>query len=224
MGPMGLVGPQGVKGDVGPQGAAGVAGPTGPQGLAGGLGPKGDIGPPGRQGDTGAAGPQGIAGQSGPMGPQGPMGPAGASGTGTGGANVVAFADSEFTQQYLGAGSPFATTVATLDLPPGSWVIVGKAMASAFAQSATAEARCMLASGFGGTGPTLDRHTVAMAMDVHNTVTVAAPFTVQGSAEGHIELQCRTLDATDGMIENAQLWAVQVGTLTSTVATTNAPF
>jgi len=109
-------------------------------------------------------------------------------------------------------------TVATLDLNPGNWVIVGKGMVSAFAESPTAEASCTLVSGIGGSGPSLDHHSVAMHLGVHNTLTVAAPFTVEGSSDGHLELQCQTLDTTDGMVENAQIWAVQVGTLNTTVA------
>ena len=56
-----------------------------------------------------------------------------------------------------------------------------------------------------------------MTLDVHHTVTVASPLTVSGTADGHLELQCQSVDTIDGIIENAQLWAVQVGTLNSTV-------
>ena len=174
----------------------------GPQGL------QGDVGP---QGIAGATGPQGTAG---PMGPQGPAGSVGAGGNG----NVIAYADSVFTRHFLPAGSPLPSTVATLDLTPGNWVIVGKGMVSALSSSTSAEASCTLVSGIGGSGSNLDYHSVAMNMGVHNTVTIAAPFTVVGSSDGHLELQCQTLDTTDGMVENAQIWAVQVGTLNTTVA------
>jgi hypothetical protein len=232
MGPMGPMGPQGAKGDAGPQGIAGVAGPTGPQGAAGvagptgpqgAAGPKGDIGLMGPQGLQGDVGPQGVAGPMGLMGPQGPTGltgPQGPAGTGTGGGNgnVVAYADSVFTRHFLPAGSPSPSTVATLDLTPGSWVIVGKGMVSALSNGTGAEASCALVSGLGGTGANLDYHAVGMTMGVHNTLTMAAPLTVVGSSDGHLELQCQTLDTTDGMVENAQIWAVQVGTLNTTVA------
>ena len=108
-------------------------------------------------------------------------------------------------------------TVATLDLTPGNWVIVGKAMASALSETTTSEAHCALVSGRGGATTNLDYQSVAMTLDVHHTVTVASPLTVSGTADGHLELQCQSVDTIDGIIENAQLWAVQVGTLNSTV-------
>jgi len=227
MGPMGPAGLQGAKGDTGPQGVAGVAGPTGPQGPAGAGGPIGPQGPQGLPGDVGpqgvagATGPQGVAGATGPQGPAGPMGPQGPAGSGSavsGNASVIAYADSVFTRHFLPAGSPLPSTVATLDLSPGNWVIVGKGMVSALAESPTAEASCTLVSGIGGTGPSLDYHSVAMHLNVHNTLTMAAPFTLVGSSDGHLELQCQTLDTTDGMVENAQIWAEQVGTLNTTVS------
>jgi len=212
MGPMGPAGAQGAKGDTGPQGIAGVAGPVGPMGATGPMGPQGP------QGDAGLVGPQGPMGPAGPMGPVGPTGPAGTGGTATGASDVVAYADSVFTRHFLPAGSPLPSTVATLDLTPGSWVIVGKGMVSALEDNPGSEASCTLVSGIGGTAPSLDFHSVAMHIGVHNTLTVAAPFTVVGSSDGHLELQCQTLDTTDGMVENAQIWAVQVGTLNTTVA------
>jgi hypothetical protein len=193
------MGLQGLKGDTGQQGPAGVAGPVG------------------AKGDVGAVGPQGLMG---PQGPQGLTGPAGPAGTGTvGGGNVVANSDSDWTNHKILAGAPLASTVATLDLPPGNWVIVGKAMTTALEPSTTAEASCSLISGLGGTGPVLDAQAVAMTKGVHNTITVAAPITAVGTDDGHVELQCQSLDlATDGVIQHAQIWAIQVGTLNSTIS------
>ncbi|MFL5409946.1 MAG: hypothetical protein ACJ79D_01125 [Myxococcales bacterium] len=220
MGPLGPVGPQGLKGDVGPQGPSGVAGPVGPQGPAGVAGP---VGPQGPQGDVGPSGPQGVAGVVGSMGPMGPVGPQGPQGpagdvTAAPGGNSVAYADTVFKSHFILANAPLPSTVATLDLTPGNWVIVGKAMASALSETTTSEANCALVSGISGAATNLDYHAVAMTVGVHNTVTVAAPLTVSGSSDGHLELQCQSIDTTDGLIENAQLWAVQVGTLNSTVA------
>jgi hypothetical protein len=148
----------------------------------------------------------------------GPQGPEGAGTPSAGGSNVIAYADSVFTRHFLPAGSPLPSTVATLDLTPGNWVIVGKGMVSALQNAPGAEASCTLVSGIGGSGSNLDYHSVSMAQGVHNTLTVVAPFTVVGSSDGHLELQCQTLDTTEGMVENAQIWAVQVGTLNTTVA------
>ena len=220
-GPAGVavVGPQGPKGDAGPQGPAGAAGPVGPQGPAGvvgPVGPQGPVGPSGPQGEVGPSGAQGVAGAIGPIGPAGPQGPQGPAGDGSGG-NSVAYADSVFRTRFILANAPLPSTIATLDLPPGNWVIVGKAMASALSETTTSEAHCALVSGRGGATTNLDYQSVAMTLDVHHTVTVASPLTVSGTADGHLELQCQSVDTIDGIIENAQLWAVQVGTLNSTV-------
>jgi len=157
-------------------------------------------------------------GPMGPVGPQGPQGPAGQDATGVPGGSSVAYADTVFKTHFILAGAPLPSTVATLDLTPGNWVIVGKAMASALSETTTSEANCALVSGTGGTASNLDYHSVAMTLGVHNTVTVAAPLTVTDGAAGHLELQCQSVDTIDGVIENAQLWAVQVGTLNSTIA------
>jgi hypothetical protein len=217
-GPQGNAGPMGPMGLAGPQGAVGAQGNAGPVGAAGPQGPKGDTGAAGAQGPQGVAGaqgPQGVAGAMGPQGFPGPMGPQGPAGStpSSGNGSVVANADSNFARQPLHAGlGPVA--MAAIDLTPGNWVIVGKAMVTALSKSTTAEASCTLVS---GTVAMLDSHSVAMTVGVHNTVTVAAPFTVTGSADGRIELQCETVDLTEGALENAQLWAVQVGTLNTSV-------
>jgi hypothetical protein len=122
-----------------------------------------------------------------------------------------------FKSHFILANSPLPSTVAILDLTPGNWVIVGKAMASALSETTTSEANCALVSGIGAASTNLDFHAVAMTLGVHNTVTVASPLTVSGSSDGHLELQCQSVDTVDGLIENVQLWAVQVGTLNSTV-------
>jgi hypothetical protein len=219
MGPMGLAGPQGAKGDVGPQGVAGVAGPTGPQGVKGDVGPAGLQGPQGLQGDVGTQGVVGATGPQGRPGPTGPQGPAGSSTTSDGAGNVIAYADSVFTRHPLPGGFLVPSTVAVLDLTPGSWVIVGKAMATAIdaTTAGVSEAKCTLMSGM-GTATELDRHSVGMNTGVHSTITVAAPITVLGNDDGHLEMQCRSLDETTGVVENAQIWAVQVGTLNSTIS------
>lgn len=89
IGPRGLQGPQGLKGDTGPVGPQGIQGPigaTGPQGLKGDKGTTGDAGPQGpigltgAKGDTGAQGPIGATGARGLQGIQGVQGPKGDTG------------------------------------------------------------------------------------------------------------------------------------------------
>src|SRR5256885_919443 len=197
-GPAGPAGPQGAAGPVGAVGPKGDIGPVGPQGadgVAGPVGPMGPMGPAGLQGAKGDTGPQGVAGVAGPTGPQGPAGAVGPIGP-------------QGPPGLPGDVGPQGVAGAT----------GGRGLVPALAEAPTAEASCTLVSGIGGTGPSLDYHSVAMHLNVHNTLTMAAPFTVVGSSDGHLELQCQTLDTTDGMVENAQIWAVQVGTLNTTVS------
>src|SRR5437868_5794340 len=109
------------------------------------AGPPGPMGPAGPQGEVGPSGAQGVAGAIGPIGPAGPQGPQGPAGDGSGG-NSVAYADSVFRTRFILANAPLPSTIATLDLPPGNWVIVGKAMASALSETTTSEAHCALVS------------------------------------------------------------------------------
>ena len=82
-GPIGLTGPQGLKGDtgaVGPQGPIGLTGPQGPIGLTGATGPQGATGPAGTNGTNGIDGAVGATGPQGPIGLTGATGPQGATG------------------------------------------------------------------------------------------------------------------------------------------------
>ena len=102
-GPMGPEGPEGKQGFRGQDGVAGPKGDAGPQGPAGVAGPKGDTGPAGPKGDTGATGPQG---------------PAGPPGTGSGSADLSAYA----TLTYVDAAdTALDARIAVLEaLPPGT--------------------------------------------------------------------------------------------------------
>ena len=82
-GPIGLTGPQGLKGDtgaVGPQGPIGLTGPQGPIGLTGATGPQVATGPAGTNGTNGIDGAVGATGPQGPIGLTGATGPQGATG------------------------------------------------------------------------------------------------------------------------------------------------
>lgn len=87
IGPQGVPGPKGDKGDVGPQG------PQGPQGEKGDPGPQGVKGDPGEKGEQGI---QGLKGDTGPKGEQGPVGPKGEQGdTGARGITFTPVVDSK---------------------------------------------------------------------------------------------------------------------------------
>ena len=97
---LGLIGPQGPKGDTGlqglkgetgvqgPKGDIGITGAQGPiglqgiQGVAGAQGAKGDTGDQGAKGETGATGSQGPLGATGLQGPTGLTGATGPQGVG----------------------------------------------------------------------------------------------------------------------------------------------
>jgi hypothetical protein len=91
---------------------------TGPQGPAGPAGPVGAPGPAGPAGPVGPAGAQGPAGSGGPAGPQGPAGAPGAG-------HVYSFSDQTDFFVLIGGSTP--VQVASLTLPPGMYLIQGKA-------------------------------------------------------------------------------------------------
>jgi hypothetical protein len=147
IGQIGPVGPQGPSGQtgpigpIGPQGATGLTGAVGPVGPVGSQGPIGPNGPQGPIGLTGAVGPQGPIGLTGAVGPQGPIGLTGAQGavgvqgpTGPTGPQGPA----GLTQAYsvLGANVslpggtatyPTVTTLLTMNLPAGKYIVQAKA-------------------------------------------------------------------------------------------------
>jgi hypothetical protein len=114
-GPQGPTGPKGDKGDPGPAGPQGVPGPVGPQGVPGAAGAQGIAGPVGPQGVPGPAGVQGVPGRAGPTGPQGPAGTGGGHLHTTTGNGVFDLSDNA------------EHTVASLQLTPGNYIIIGKA-------------------------------------------------------------------------------------------------
>jgi Collagen triple helix repeat (20 copies) len=127
-GPAGTTGTgaNGLKGDTGATGAAGATGATGSQG------PKGDTGATGAAGAAGATGSQGPKGDTGATGPQGPAG--------ISSVQQVAF---PFTQLTVPNTD---TTVASLSLPAGNYLISVTGDASAFT-NATASLTCSFTPG-----------------------------------------------------------------------------
>jgi hypothetical protein len=152
-GDTGATGSQGPKGDKGDTGAIGAAGTTGATGSQGPKGDKGDTGATGAAGATGATGSQGpkgdtgatgAAGATGATGSQGPKGDTGATGPqGPAGISSV--------QQVPFPGTPLTvpdtdTTVASLSLPAGNYLISVTGDAVAFT-NATASLTCSFTPG-----------------------------------------------------------------------------
>jgi Collagen triple helix repeat (20 copies) len=166
---------------------------TGPQGPAGPPGPQG---PPGPAGATGPAGPAGATGPAGPAGPAGPTGP------------------SDGFHTFAGGGIDFgatATSVVSLALPAGNWMIMGHA--EMIAGAGLTQGRCSVegdvlpnASDFSTNEPF--RPVVAF----HGAVSLAAPTTVR--------VICEVLPVGGGgpgpiTAFNRMLMAQRAGTLTA---------
>src|SRR5581483_9845275 len=108
-------------------------GPRGAQGPQGPAGPKGDPGSPGPAGPTGPAGATGTPGAAGPTGPQGPKGDTGPS---------DGWMARNLSLPHLSASA--WTTVASVDLPAGSYLLSGTTTISN-RDGDTQDAACRLA-------------------------------------------------------------------------------
>jgi hypothetical protein len=107
-----------------PTGEPGPAGAKGATGAAGATGPAGPAGATGAKGDTGAAGAQGPKGDKGDTGAQGPQGPAGPAAPGGGSTKLYAYSHTAADSSDNVVQST-DTTLATLALPAGSYLVQG---------------------------------------------------------------------------------------------------
>jgi hypothetical protein len=170
---------------------------TGPQGPAGPTGPAGAQGPAGPVGPAGPAGAQGPAGQVGPAGPQGP---AGASGTD----HVYSFSDQ--TDFFVLSGGSNPVQVASLTLPPGMYLIQGKAGIDNLDNDAQGGS-CQLNIG----GNRVDYAPVNLppfnlgAEDAYLALSSTADLTTAG---GTVTITCATFDGSAHIVV---LTALQVG-------------
>jgi Collagen triple helix repeat (20 copies) len=209
---IGDVGPSGPQGPAGPAGSAGPQGPVGPVGATGPAGSPGPAGPAGPVGATGTAGPQGPPGPAGPVGatgtagPQGPPGPAGPS-------NGYTTLSGDLVS--LTAGT--YTTIKTLALGPGSYVLFGKVFVGNRG-STQAELDCSLRS---PSNFTVDSAAAQLFANPDPNAFAAGSWAtmslqggwVVGSTGGSVTLGCFTQSDTS-FAQYAVITAVQVGTLT----------
>jgi hypothetical protein len=182
-----------------------AVGLPGPQGLTGAQGPQGAQGVQGPQGVAGPQGPQGDRGETGPAGSQGPAGPSDIyTTTGSVGAPPVGSED----------------TRATLNLPAGSYLLMGQARALSASEIGLWFVRCrILSSGSpvaesSGAIHDQDDDTVgpdsgpATRPQIANMFMIA-PLTTSGGA---VTLRCQgILDAP--IVDNVQLTAIKTGAL-----------
>jgi hypothetical protein len=182
-----------------------AVGVPGPQGLTGAQGP---------QGAQGVQGPQGVAGPQGPQGDRGETGPAGAQG-------AAGPSDIYTTTGSAGAVTGSEDTRATLNLPAGSYLLMGQARALSASEVGLWFVRCrILSSGSpvaessgsiddqnDDTGDAIDSGT-ATRPQIANMFMIA-PLTTSG---GPVTLRCQGILGLP-LVDNVQLTAIKTGAL-----------
>jgi hypothetical protein len=199
----GGAGTKGDKGDPGPRGPQGLVGPAGPVGAAGPAGEPGPAGPAGAKGDKGDPGAQGAQG---PQGVPGPPGPPGSDGTG--GGLPPAFRSSTSGATPITTAFPELTTVATLSLPAGSFLLF-----------ATGNASLQGVGGAQGAGVCrISSPTRRLSGSDVPVVGPQAGLSLVGSSDGGgamaVRLDCASTAGTMS-VAGATLYAIQVSGVTA---------
>jgi hypothetical protein len=166
----------------------------GAQGIPGPQGPKGDKGDPG---DPGPPGPKGDKGDPGDPGPQGEPGPSLGYVTSTG----ASYTDISYSGPFV------YTNVASLDLPPGNWIVSAKVRIS-HASGGPITAGCLLE--FGG-AQIVDEGRISLNDQVGieaGTIPLTIPLSM--NITGVVNLECGGLDS---LANFAVISAVKVGAL-----------
>lgn len=171
-----------------PAGRRGKAGPTGPQGL------PGVAGTPGSRGATGPTGPTGATGATGLQGPAGPL-------------------DVLYKAQSGTATSSAGTTIATISLPAGKWLLTGHVVADNSSSTAAAEPACSI----GTVGPNPIFTNAKAYLPPHSGNEQPQTLSVQAisdsTSDGTAELDC-----TELIFEGPGV-TYSLGTFTATSAT-----
>ncbi len=209
----GLAGRRGAVGDVGPEGDRGAAGAAGERGA------QGPPGPPGAAGATGPQGPAGTQGLNGAQGPQGPPGPA----------TQAAGHQSSLGGGTVAAYHPAWTTLATLALPAGAYLVLGSTtIAVQNGRNAdnvvvAGQVFCHLRGPSGEFGSTFELALSGSSELMSTTGSISGSGFVNLAAPGSVELECAKVD-TAGPLPllhpsanafGARLRALRVGTVTS---------
>jgi Collagen triple helix repeat (20 copies) len=206
VGPTGPTGPQGVEGPSGPQGPAGAQGLTGPAGTSGPQGLTGLTGLTGPQGPAGLAGSPGLAGPTGPQGPAGAIGQTGPQGP----SNAYApWVDGAYAQHIVDLPANVTTTLASVTLPQGSYLVNAKVGLYNFSSSALG-AQCYLKQ----TGDVLDGVTSGQLVSAGMETLVLQAATVVPASGAVLTLDCWCY-LPNMRTYFPHLAALQVGTLTA---------
>jgi hypothetical protein len=193
------------RGDLSKKAVAALKGNRGATGPAGAQGVTGDTGATGPTGPAGAMGPAGPAGANGPAGPTGPTGPTGATGpTGPiGPSNAYAAA--------LGGGSADGSTLVSLSIPAGSYVLEAALReenlggASAFVQCDLRVNGTGVSSSLNAMGPNGLPNLYVNSMALVGTTTLAST--------GTIIVTCSLTTGSNVAIFDVRLVAIKVAAL-----------
>jgi len=154
----------------------------------------GAVGPKGDKGDTGDQGPQGIQGEKGDKGDQGDLGPQGPAG--------VSAAYTHYGAAFVSIGDGLTQTVASVTVPPGSYVLTGIVTATDVDDFEFTQCN------FFGPG-TVHGHFAVLTGD--GTHPLLADVTV-GFASNPIFLRCSAQNGTVRVL--GKMIATRVGTVT----------
>ena len=139
---------------------------------------------------------------NGSPGVQGPPGPPGTGGS----SSNDAFTATSFSTVSLPTSTP--TTIVTVAVPPGNYVVEAKAQLSHVGEGGATEIDCtVFADAAGG----IDSQRVTV--QGFTTTALSGPFS--STTGDTLELQCSTPDFLTGLVDSAQLVAVQVDNLNS---------
>ena len=199
-----------------------TTGPVGPQGPKGDKGDTGPAGPTGKDGATGEKGDTGATGDTGPAGPAGPQGPKGDKGD-KGDTGAAGLSDAYWSRQWTEVDIDYPydqaprTTVNYLTLPPGKYIVSGKATFEDKHVGGPVEVSCMFGayhygiyipgSFFDASHLMLNREA-GMPFD-EGTIFLTQPLTLTETAA--VRLDC---GAYDTVAEMSQMNAIKVANLT----------
>jgi hypothetical protein len=215
-GDTGLTGTPGLKGDTGVPGPQGPKGDTGLTGTPGLKGDTGLTGTPGLKGDTGLTGAQGPKGDTGGRGPQGVAGPPGPSGSGGGTAYTRTL------NVYVAFGAtptptPSPTTVMSLTLPAGTYVVQAKFGVNSL-NSSSGNIRCSIVNP--ASIVVIDQTTVTVSPRISIWIRAYAPVSLLGVVSATAPV---TLDLTCSADNPGQLFNVEDGTFVAMTVGTLTP-
>lgn len=149
------------------------------------------------RGQRGPTGPQGQQGQTGPTGPQGSKG-------GTGATGPIGPSNAYSTYAASVALGLAGSTVASLTLAAGSYVVVAKTTLIMPSGQGTG---CKLIDSSAGV---IDTSTVSFGVSSYDTPSLLAPLTSSGST---VSVQCVS-NETDASANYTHLVAIKVGSVT----------